>query len=233
MQNLNLENLTNAGIDFIYLMRKKYPQKAVLQLIGSRYLLSGIERIILQRGVDIEQNNNIRIANKTDTINDNTIAVDFYNIVLTIANYLYGKVLFLSTDSFLRDTGGTFRSVKYDQTFDRALDMLFTYLKDNALTEVHFFLDAPISKSGDTAHSLNGMLKKFSIQGFAETVRSPDYVLIHTQKGIICTSDSVIIEKSKVQVFDLAYHIISSQFQPDFLDIRELLIQADNHDYIY
>ena len=46
--------------DYLDLLTKKYPQKAILKLVGDRYKLNGSERTMLYRGVCTREGINIR-----------------------------------------------------------------------------------------------------------------------------------------------------------------------------
>ena len=53
--NIITENFKNAIIDYSYLLEKDYPHKAILKIIGDRYLLTGLQRSILFRGITKKQ----------------------------------------------------------------------------------------------------------------------------------------------------------------------------------
>jgi len=65
---------------------------------------------------------------------------------------------------------------------------------------------------------------EFSV-GFRLAVRDYLYFLEEKSEGILCTSDSVIIERAGIQIFDLARHCLEHHFQPDFTDLRLIIAQ--------
>ena len=83
-------------------------------------------------------------------------------------------------------------------------------------------MDNPVSYSGELSNYLNECLAKNNISGFAETVYSPDYYLIKLNEGICATSDSVIIDKSNVKIFDLARNSLVFHFNPAFLNLLSI-----------
>ncbi len=52
-----------------------------------------------------------------------------------------------------------------------------------------------------------------------------DQELKNISSGIIATSDSQIIEKSKVNIFDLAYNTLKYHFNPKITNLKTLLLQ--------
>jgi len=66
-------------------------------------------------------------------------------------------------------------------------------------------------------------LRRLDIRGFSLLSEKVDDLLSSIRAGIIATSDSTIIDRSRVPIFDLAYHTIRKNFHPDFTDLRSLL----------
>lgn len=66
-------------------------------------------------------------------------------------------------------------------------------------------------------------MKHYQIEGEAVIKDSPDYCLRNTENSVIATSDSTVITNSKSPVFDLAFHTVSYNFQPDFIDLNKII----------
>ena len=219
------KNFLNAISDYQYLLNKKYPQKAIIKIICDRYSLSSIERTILFRGITSQENaknRQIKITNKED-VKNNILYVDAYNVLITISSYLFGNVVFVANDNFLRDASEVHGKVFRDNFFKRSFGLIIEYLKVLEPKETIFYLDNPVSYSGELSAYLNENLAKNNISGFAKTVYSPDYYLINLDKGICATSDSVIIDKSNVKIFDLARSTLVFHFDPAFLNLLSIL----------
>ena len=215
------ENFRNSINDYQYLIDKSYPQKAIIKIICDRYSLSSIERTILFRGITSQENaknRQIKITNKED-VKNNILYVDAYNVLITISSYLFGNVVFVANDNFLRDASEVHGKGFRDNFFKRSIGLIIEYLKVLKPKETIFYLDNPVSYSGELSNYLNEILAKKNISGFAETVYSPDYYLINLDEGICATSDSVIIDKSNVKIFDLARNSLVFHFNPAFLNL--------------
>ena len=90
-----------AAFDYVYLTDRKYPGKAILELVGRRYGLSGQERIMLYRGVFSLTESRSRQHKLKVSIRDTEqpLYIDGYNQLFTLAAYLNGDVVFESTDA--------------------------------------------------------------------------------------------------------------------------------------
>ncbi|MBI9037001.1 MAG: DUF434 domain-containing protein [Bacteroidales bacterium] len=215
------ENFQNAINDYQYLLDKKYPQKAIIKIICDRYSLSSVERTILFRGIapqKIAINRQKKIIDIED-VKNNTLYVDAYNVLITISSYLFGNVVFVGNDNFLRDASEIHGKAFRDNFFQKSIGLIIDYLKILKPKKTIFYLDNPVSLSGELSSFLNEVLAKNNISGSAETVHSPDYHLINLNKGICATSDSVVIDKSGVKIFDLARNTLVFHFKPAFLSL--------------
>ncbi|MFC2111082.1 DUF434 domain-containing protein [Bacteroidota bacterium] len=222
------ENFKKAITDYLYLLERSFPQKSIIKLIGDRYLLSKVERGILYRGITTSANAEFR---KTKSANEKQIKnkalhIDAYNVLITIGSYLNGNTVFISTDGILRDASEIHGKVFRSQLLEKSLILIFDYFKHLKTNEVHFYVDQPISNSGNLSTHINSLIKESGLKGLSETVNSPDYILKNNNIEICCTSDSAIIDNCSGEYFDLAYHTLVFHYNPDFIDFRDLVINS-------
>jgi hypothetical protein len=213
-----------AAKDYIYFLDRHYPQKALIKLIGDRYQLSGTERSMLFRGIWASEEASLRKQKLAEPHNliSQPISIDTYNMLITIASYLNGNVVFISNDHFLRDASEIHGKVFRNELLERALNLTFEYLNECKLSGIRFLIDSPVSHSGKLCAQINQMIAESNLQGSAETHQSPDYLLKNTLEGIIATSDSTIIDKTCLPVFDLPRHVLQHHFSPAFIDLRNI-----------
>jgi hypothetical protein len=209
--------------DYLLLMEKGYPQKATLKLVSDKYRLTGVERSILYRGVATGQKVKLRTDKVLDTLPvSGKITIDGFNVLRTIASYLIGRPVYIAMDGFLRDASELHGKPLGQEWRLKAFNLMLELLKEkNCYLEIWF--DAPVSKSGETAASVNQLLKQQNIKGKAETAHSADYQLKQQTAGVIATADSAIIEQAKVPVIDLAQMVLKFHYQPSLLDLREVV----------
>jgi hypothetical protein len=217
------EELISAILDYRWLLDKHYPQRSSIHLVGDRYKLTGAERSILYRGVGDSVSAKLRTGKLTSELSAEIIAIDCYNVLFTIMNYLMGKPVYISDDGFLRDAGEGRGRINNKKIFDKALKLLKEFILDNREKEYYLLLDEPISNSAKLALELYEFLKATGIKGIAETLRSPDYVLQSFTNVVLCSGDSVIIDRTKCLVFDLPGYILKRSFKTKFDSISLIL----------
>jgi len=217
--NFSQSLFTNAIEDYQYLLERKYPKKALLKIIGDRYLLSGIERTVLFRGVTTYENAAERKQKIVDKINELGLHIDGYNVLITIGSYLNGNLVFISRDGFLRDSSETHGKILKTDLIERSLDLMFGYLKEARPAAISLYFDAPVSNSKSFSDFVNQKIAEFAINGKSEVVDSPDFVLKNRLADIVCTSDSEIIDSARVRIFDLARKTLEFKFNPDFFTV--------------
>ena len=210
--------------DYLYLMERHYPEKSALKLVSDRYALSGEERSMLFRGVApaaLAEERRKKTVRKPEP--GSFFIVDGYNVIRTVGSYLNGNFVFVAMDSFLRDASEIHKKAVRDELVYRSLELIFETLSGLKCSGVRFLLDIPVSKSGELASYINQKLSDFGLSGEAITVHSPDHHLKKAEEGIVCTSDSVIVDECRLPVFDLAQQTLKMHFSPDFMEMSAIL----------
>lgn len=204
------KSLQNAAEDFRYLLNRGYPRKPSLDLVGNRYQLNADERHLLHRGVFSDEDSRLRRKKKRSLreIKGKNIAIDGYNVLITIEASLSGRPLIFGDDGFVRDISGLSGNFKKTERSAEALQLILTTLKKARPSHTLFLFDAPISKSGRLALEVRNLLKIENLSGDAMAVNVPEKILIGFP-GIIATSDTAIIDRSE-EVVDLAGFIVKN-----------------------
>ena len=86
-----------------------------------------------------------------------------------------------------------------------------------------FYVDCPVSKSGEFAAFLRERMEVAGIPALAEAVKSPDkHISMHQASDLIATSDSVLIDSVKhcVDIPDLVFRGIMER---EILDLQQLV----------
>ena len=205
------EHLQNASEDFRYLLNRRYPRKAALELVGNRYGLTFDERHLLHRGVFSSKDSQARRKKKISIqgVRNKDLAIDGHNVLITIEAGLSGRPLVLGDDGYVRDISGLSGSFKKTKRTEEAIQSIITVLKKWKPRKTLFLLDAPISMSGRLAEEIRDRLKRDNLLGDAMAVKVPEKILIGFP-GIVATSDTDIIDRSK-KVLDLAGYVITKR----------------------
>ncbi len=214
----------DAVCDYRYLLAREYPVKAMLQLVGDRYGLSAHERVMLYRGMATEQQITRRLSKKITEAPQHTVwTLDGFNVCRTVGSYLNGNPVFVGLDGFLRDVSELHRKKLKWEVLERAMERVLEFMAGQAPENIRIYFDTPISHSGKMCEMTRRKMTDHHLRGTAETVFSPDYELVHTQDGIICTADSNIIDRAGVPVFDLAHAVLQKFFSARVFSFPEAL----------
>lgn len=217
-------NFLKALEDYLFLLDRRYPQKNILKMVGDHYALSGDERVLLFRGSAKNQQLRLRSEKKINALPKNSILfVDGFNVFRTIGSYLTGNFVFVGMDGFLRDASELHRQKLNWDILERVTDLVVSFLKFTECKQAHFYFDTPIGHSGDLVNHLLHKMEEASLHGTAATAFSPDHILKETETGLICTSDSNIIDQSKVNVYDLSKGVLEHNFDPNIFSLKSYL----------
>jgi hypothetical protein len=204
-------SLGEGAEDFRYLLGRGYPRKNSLELVGNRYNLKKDERELLHRGI-FAPGDAARRRRKLlglEAIEDADVAVDGYNVLITVEAAICQKPLILADDGLIRDIWGVSSAYKMRDVTFRTIDLITEVFEGHHPKSVVFLFDSPISKSGDLARYVVDRLRRGGLAGEARAVRVPESILIG-YPGVVATSDSAIIDRVK-DVIDLAGHVIRNR----------------------
>jgi hypothetical protein len=214
---VNIDKVIAASRDYLYLKRRGYSVKSILEIIGNRFQLNNDERNVLYRGFFTKKEIRSRINRllSENNVNGSLLEIDGYNQLITVESYRKGRFVFKAMDGLVRDTASVYRSYKITDITVEVLSILIKNMCHLGLKEAKFYFDKPISHSGELCALINELMNKHGLTGNAETVLSPDYVLKNA--GFVATSDSVIISEAR-GIFDLAGWLIARAWGPKLVD---------------
>ena len=217
-------NFQEAVTDLLHLLNRGYPKKPSVELVGNRYRLNTDERMMLYRGVYDEVTCRERIKKKTDlkTAQENKLAVDGYNVLITLESYLEGKTVFLSLDGYVRDVAGTYGNLTFGEENIRCAEVFIkfavTFLRPPLSTvsppyqPLFIYLDYPVSRSGELATYLRKRFEEEGLRVEVDVVKSPDSIIVeHHRDDIVSTSDTALIDRVE-RCFDIPEAVIQKMF---------------------
>lgn len=213
--------------DYFYLIDRKYPERGILKLTGDRYRLSGDQRTVMYRGISSFERSRLRSSLLVPAIKGKHLIIDGYNVLFSLLNYRLGRIVFISTDNVLRDAGSLHGKIRNMEYFTDCIELMMGSLSQLNPDLVDIYLDSPVSHSEKHVHLLKEKFAEKGLQGDCFLVRSADWSLKHVQDGVLATSDTVIIEKAAIKVFDLSRMILETAFTTSFLQLRNLVGLTD------
>jgi hypothetical protein len=191
-------DLKSAVADFSLLLTKGYADKSALKLVGDRFSLTERQRLAVMRNACSDQQLMSRKQNEVriETLAGQSLAIDGYNILITIEAAISGGLIFIGRDGCLRDLAsihGTYRKVT--ETIP-AVQLIGDFLKEVSVTDCLWLLDSPVSNSGRLKTLIGELVRKNNWNWEIKLSPSPDYELIRTGR-IVATSDSVVLDRCK------------------------------------
>lgn len=203
--------LRRAVVDYSLLLTKGYAETSALKLVGDRFNLTHRQRLAVMRVACSDQQIAKRKSRQLDinSIVGQPIAIDGYNLLITIEAAMSGGMIFVGRDGCYRDLAsihGTYRKVT--ETIP-AIELIGTFLQQAKITEALWLLDSPVSNSGRLKTLIREIAEKNEWNWQIELVTSPDAALI---KGdtIVASSDSIILDGCKKWV-NLSDEIIKAK----------------------
>ncbi len=202
-----IPDIRRAVLDYSLLLSKGYAEKSSLKLVGDRFTLTERQRLAVMRSSCSDEQLAGRKSRKVEIseVGGKTIAIDGYNLLITIEAAISGGLIFRGRDGYLRDLAsihGTYRKVSETQP---AIELIGEFLRKIGISQALWLLDSPVSNSG----RLKTMLCKHNPDWQVELVTSPDAVLIKGEQ-IVASGDSVVLDKCGKWV-DLAGEIIKNR----------------------
>lgn len=190
-------NIKEAAKDLRYLINRGYNRKSAIDLVGNRWNLNRNQRNILYRAIFSHEEIRNRYLNEAEIkeIEGKIVAIDTYNILITIESFLKGLLLIKADDRYLRDISKVFNKYRQSSHTIQAIQMILKKLKPYKPKQVLFFLDKAISRSGELAALIKKKLNIFDINGDAITVPNSDKSVIMNGE-IAISSDRVILENA-------------------------------------
>jgi hypothetical protein len=206
-----IADLRSALTDYSLLLTKGYAEKSSLKLVGDRFSLTERQRVAVMRSACSDQqldSRKKRSVEMTDLAGQ-PIAVDGYNILITVEAAMSGALIFNGRDGCFRDLAsihGTYRKVT--ETIP-AVQLIGRFLKEIAVAHAKWLLDSPVSNSGRLKTLIGELAQKNKWNWDIQLLPSPDAELIRTDLTV-ASSDSVVLDACKTWV-NLARAIIEKE----------------------
>ncbi len=190
-----------------YLVNRGYPKDSAIRFVSDHHRLPDEERFVLMRVIVASR---VALSRKAKTLRleelgTRAVFVDGYNVLITTESLLAGYPVYLCDDGFLRDTRGIFRSYKASRHTVPAISEILDILARAGPGRVEVLLDQQMSRSGELAELVRGMMEERGLPGTARTARDVDH-LLKVAGAVVATSDGNVIDAAEL-VYDLPAEI--------------------------
>ena len=188
-------------------MDRGYPAASAVRFVCDHRRLTGDQRMVLQRviipaGIALSRMDK---ALSLHEIRGREIFLDGYNCIITSESLLEGFAVYLCDDGFLRDTRGFFRRYRSSRRATRPIQEILGLLAEAGPGRAIFLLDCQISRSGELAAEIRGLMAQMGLEGDALCQRDVDRQLKCCRK-IVASSDGIVIDSAS-EAIDLPAEI--------------------------
>jgi len=193
-----ISNLRTAVVDYSLLLTRGYAEKGALKLVGDRFSLTERQRLAIMRSACSDQH----LASRSqrcvllENLAGQSIAIDGYNVLITVEAAMSGGVIFKGRDGCFRDLAsihGTYRKVT--ETIP-AVELIGRFLEEVGIGKALWLLDSPVSNSGRLKTLIGELARKNNWNWEIELLLGPDAELKKTDL-IVASSDSVVLDGCK------------------------------------
>jgi hypothetical protein len=185
-----MPGLRQACAEFAWLLSRGYPESATMKLVGDRHDLASRQRDAVRRSSCADSAREGRLTREVSLADSagKGIAIDGFNLIITIESALSGAVLLRGREGCLRDLGSVHGNYRKVEETAAALELIAAKLDAAGIEDVRWFLDRPVSNSGRLASVLR---ERWEV----ELVNDPDRVLVDGD-DIVVSSDAMVLDKS-------------------------------------
>jgi len=190
-----MADLRAAMADFALLLTKGYADNSALKLVGDHFALTQRQRLALMRAACSDQQKQARIAKRIETVDlaGRAVAIDGYNLLITVEAAMSGAYIFRGRDGCLRDLAGIHGTYRKVEETVPAIILIGSFLETIGVPRTLWLLDSPVSNSGRLKTLLGERARENDWDWEIRLSTNPDAELKLTDM-IVASTDSVILD---------------------------------------
>lgn len=197
--------------DLCWLLSRDYAWKSALKIVGDRHELTARQRTAIWRSACSDAALAGRTARRqpTDAVAGQVLALDGYNLLVTVESALSDGVILGARDGCFRDLAsvhGTYRKVT--ETVP-AITMIGEYLNSLGALGVAWHLDSPVSNSGRLRVLIQDVAADRGWNWTVDLDHNPDHRLVQGDQ-VVVSSDSWVLDHCSAWV-NAARELIESR----------------------
>ena len=186
--------LRSAVADLSLLLTRGYAEKSSLKLVGDRHDLTQRQREAVLRCSCADGPLRSRAQRRVEAggLGGRPLALDGYNILITLEAAMGAGLVFLGRDGCCRDLAsihGTYRTVAETRP---AIELLGTFLDEAGASDVTWLLDSPVSNSGKLKSLIEDTAGRARWPWSARLCANPDAELL-VSPAVVASSDGIVL----------------------------------------
>lgn len=189
-----VEKLRKAQDEVQWLLDRGYKFDSVIPFICNHYLFSSRQRLTLQRSIS----SSLKLEKRKKTMlpleaaKEGCVYIDGFNLIITLEVALSGSPVILGKDGVLRDLAGLRGTYRIIDKTEVALKLIGKSLSELSVPAAMFFLDSPVSSSGQLGSKILEYSYDWNIPVDVELVPNADVAL--SKMNRVVTSDAIILD---------------------------------------
>ena len=192
----SLAKVQHAVEDLSWMLERGYPARQSLSLVGDRFALRDRQRRALQRSAAGQSECRRRLERQVGaaSLADEVVAVDGYNVLLTLEAALSGGVLLLARDETMRDLSSLSSHYRRVGTTAAAIRLLVTFFGHAGCRRVVFYLDRPIANGDRLCRLIESEVAASRPRWDVRLIEGVDQILA-ASPHVVATADSGILDR--------------------------------------
>ncbi len=205
--------LRAAVAELSWLLDRGYAEASAIALVGNRHALRRRQREAVRRSACADAALAGRLARQADaeTVRQRGLAIDGFNRLITLEAALAGAPIFRGRDRLLRDIASVHGSWRRVDTTEAALLRLGQAVTALRPCHVTWYLDRPVSQSGQLAHMIGRQAGALAQSWQVELVFDPDRALRECSE-VVATADAAILDAASSWFDPLALALGDASF---------------------
>ncbi|PRP90539.1 hypothetical protein ENSA5_63420 [Enhygromyxa salina] len=206
-----LPALRAAVDELAWLLGRGYAETSALALVGDRHGLRARQRAAVRRCTCTDAALAHRRARRVDAagVAGQALAIDGFNVLITIESALAGGVLLIGRDGSLRDMASVHGSYRRTAQTRAACEAIGDHIAALAPASVLWLLDSPVSNSGRLKVALAELAEDRGWDWGIELDHNPDRRLARFE-GVSATADAWILDQARAR-YDLASAVVADR----------------------
>lgn len=187
--------LKEAVYDYSFLLTRGYSEDAIFKIVGDRYQLSQRQRMGVMRCSCSDQSLTYRKHHniKLEQVKDHILAIDGFNLLITIESALSGGFIFEGRDGCYRDLASIHSTYKRVEETLPALQLIGNFLEAYNIRQVLWYLDKPVSNSGRLKTYIQEMADQHQWNWSVDLAYDPDKAL-KKNHDVVVSNDGVVLD---------------------------------------
>lgn len=186
--------LRTAVVELSWLLSRGYAEASALALVGNRHELRKRQRDAVRRCACGDASLSARIARRlAPPLAGRALAIDGFNVLITLESALAGAPVFRGRDGLLRDVASVHGNWREVATTAAALERLAVAIDALGATAVTWLLDRPVSQSARLAQTLEQLGHARTPRWTARLLFDPDAHL-RESPDVAATADAGVLD---------------------------------------